>query len=452
MTPLFGWLLPPLVGALIGYVTNAVAIKMLFRPLKAVFVLGIRVPFTPGILPRQRQKLADSIGAMVERELFTAEIVQARLRHPEVQEHIRESVARYTEKILVSPLGRIAPAGPEADAQGLIPRLARDFSKSPAFDSLLQSLFDSLAAAGENRTLRDIVGNDAALAHAVEGILRGGAGFLVPALRDAFTRNSEQAGVVLLDSFLRFLKREDVRRELETHGRVFLNKTVLKLNVLQRLVISAGQYDRTLHERMPEIIDDLIGELEGMARDGDITRRLGAFLAEQGRVFVSGGEFSGEFTRILGPLLFGCLDRPLGELVRRLTSGESFGENIRSRLRETDGPRLVIGRALEDFFAAHREQRLGELFSVDAEKKKAIDALLGDAVCLLMDEHLEALLGSINIQKLVADRINSLDMLRVEGIVLDVMASQLTWINVFGAILGALIGVFQTLFSRFILP
>jgi uncharacterized membrane protein YheB (UPF0754 family) len=34
-------------------------------------------------------------------------------------------------------------------------------------------------------------------------------------------------------------------------------------------------------------------------------------------------------------------------------------------------------------------------------------------------------------------------MLKVEGIVLDVMANQLKWIDIFGAILGFGIGMFQ---------
>ena len=48
------WILPPILGAIIGYVTNRIAIKMLFRPLTAKHVLGIRVPLTPGVIPRNR--------------------------------------------------------------------------------------------------------------------------------------------------------------------------------------------------------------------------------------------------------------------------------------------------------------------------------------------------------------------------------------------------------------
>ncbi|MCI5208839.1 MAG: DUF445 family protein, partial [Candidatus Electrothrix sp. ATG2] len=39
---------PPLLGALIGYLTNKVAIRMLFRPLNPWYILGKRVPMTPG--------------------------------------------------------------------------------------------------------------------------------------------------------------------------------------------------------------------------------------------------------------------------------------------------------------------------------------------------------------------------------------------------------------------
>ena len=41
----------PLVGAAIGYITNDIAIRMLFRPHQAKYIMGMRIPFTPGIIP-----------------------------------------------------------------------------------------------------------------------------------------------------------------------------------------------------------------------------------------------------------------------------------------------------------------------------------------------------------------------------------------------------------------
>ena len=50
----------PLIGAVIGYVTNWIAVKMLFRPRKEIRVFGKRLPFTPGVIPRGQGRLASS--------------------------------------------------------------------------------------------------------------------------------------------------------------------------------------------------------------------------------------------------------------------------------------------------------------------------------------------------------------------------------------------------------
>ena len=63
----------PLIGAVIGYFTNYIAVKMLFLPRREYRVFGRRVPFTPGIIPRRKKELARSVGRMVENELFTKE-------------------------------------------------------------------------------------------------------------------------------------------------------------------------------------------------------------------------------------------------------------------------------------------------------------------------------------------------------------------------------------------
>jgi uncharacterized membrane protein YheB (UPF0754 family) len=61
-----------------------------------------------------------------------------------------------------------------------------------------------------------------------------------------------------------------------------------------------------------------------------------------------------------------------------------------------------------------------------------------------VDTQIEKILSSINVKALVSDRIDSLDMARVERIVLDVMSDQFKWVEIFGGILGFLIGLFQS--------
>ena len=45
------YVIPPLVGGFIGYVTNDIAIRMPFCPHTTKHITGWRVPFTPGIIP-----------------------------------------------------------------------------------------------------------------------------------------------------------------------------------------------------------------------------------------------------------------------------------------------------------------------------------------------------------------------------------------------------------------
>ena len=63
----------PLVGAVIGYCTNYVAVKMLFRPLKAVKIGNYTLPFTPGIIPKGKERLAKALGNAIGSTLLTKE-------------------------------------------------------------------------------------------------------------------------------------------------------------------------------------------------------------------------------------------------------------------------------------------------------------------------------------------------------------------------------------------
>ena len=72
------YILPPLVGAAIGYITNWIAVKMLFRPLYPKYIGKWRLPFTPGIIPRRKDALAKAIGRAVGEELWTKEDIRER--------------------------------------------------------------------------------------------------------------------------------------------------------------------------------------------------------------------------------------------------------------------------------------------------------------------------------------------------------------------------------------
>ena len=83
-------ILAPLVGCIIGYITNDLAIRMLFRPRKAVYIGRFRIPFTPGLIPAQKGRIARSIGGVVNSQLLNEETLRKTLLSEDTINTLRE--------------------------------------------------------------------------------------------------------------------------------------------------------------------------------------------------------------------------------------------------------------------------------------------------------------------------------------------------------------------------
>ncbi len=67
------------VGAIIGSLTNRLAITMLFRPHHAKYIGKWKVPFTPGLIPKRRDELAEQLGRTVAHYLLTPELLREKI-------------------------------------------------------------------------------------------------------------------------------------------------------------------------------------------------------------------------------------------------------------------------------------------------------------------------------------------------------------------------------------
>lgn len=86
------YIVAPLVGGVIGYITNDIAIRMLFRPHTAKYVFGIKVPFTPGIIPKEKGRIAEAIGGAISQNLMNQEVLERYLLSDEMTLKVRTSV------------------------------------------------------------------------------------------------------------------------------------------------------------------------------------------------------------------------------------------------------------------------------------------------------------------------------------------------------------------------
>ena len=82
----------PLIGAVIGLFTNWIAVKMLFRPRKALYIGKMHVPFTPGVIPRRQGALAKALGRMVSESLVRKEDLKASLCSDAVSHTVARSI------------------------------------------------------------------------------------------------------------------------------------------------------------------------------------------------------------------------------------------------------------------------------------------------------------------------------------------------------------------------
>ena len=85
-------------GAIIGGITNGIAIKMLFRPLKPVKIGGFTLPFTPGVIPKEKERIASKIGGVISKDLLNEEILRTWLLKEEVCKEIEKSVENYLKE------------------------------------------------------------------------------------------------------------------------------------------------------------------------------------------------------------------------------------------------------------------------------------------------------------------------------------------------------------------
>ena len=92
------YILAPLVGGVIGYVTNDIAIRMLFRPHTAKYIMGRRVPFTPGIIPKEKGRIAEAVSTVISDNLMSQEVMEKYLLSDNMVGRVRASIEEFIAK------------------------------------------------------------------------------------------------------------------------------------------------------------------------------------------------------------------------------------------------------------------------------------------------------------------------------------------------------------------
>ncbi|ABG52998.1 MAG: DUF445 family protein [Trichodesmium sp. St16_bin4-tuft] len=76
MSNIWLYFVPPIAGGIIGYFTNDIAIKMLFRPYRPYYIFRRKLPFTPGLIPANQERLAKRVADTIMGSLLTPSELQ----------------------------------------------------------------------------------------------------------------------------------------------------------------------------------------------------------------------------------------------------------------------------------------------------------------------------------------------------------------------------------------
>jgi uncharacterized membrane protein YheB (UPF0754 family) len=428
----FSWTLPVVLGAIIGYLTNSVAIRMLFRPIRPVRILGLRLPFTPGVIPRQRGELAESIGRMVSRDLLTDDVFYRRFSDPTfrlgLQRGISSGLRRLEDMRLDTAMQLIG-------AEQAMRYLSR---------WLLQALSES-SATGIRARISEWVSNGVA-ANANE--IATAVSDLVENTRPLSPITSEDIALVVgdnwtvvVDQIERILERRDVQEELHRRVRRIIQYSLDQLTSMQRLLVTAAQYDRQIESRIPVIVDRIIAEVLVAVQDEENRSRIISVVEEwleEHRERTVGSMMSSD-TR---SRMRGVIERYLSDSSRMREDLDQQIERALVRINadlRSDG----IARVVSSWIDAHAGQTVGELVPIIRRRRALFSRFAATRIQRILSDLTRLFLEQLDVYSIVVDRINSLEVERVEALLMGIIRRHLRWINVFGAILGSLIGAAQ---------
>ncbi|WP_146049522.1 DUF445 family protein [Alkalispirochaeta sphaeroplastigenens] len=439
---IFPWALPVVLGAAIGYLTNSLAIRMLFRPLRPVMVWKIPLPFTPGVIPRQRGELARSIARMVSRDLLSREVLDQRFSAGSFRSGLEGALSRGVGALSSMPLVRVTE---KIRAEQLLRQLdnrAMEFLEGDAGRSLRENLARRAARCLSARAadIAPLLLKEFSGVKPLERISPERAGLLVDACWPDVARAAEA-----------LLQRQEVRHELARRVEGLLSFALDQLNPLQRLLVVTVQYDRQLAEMTPLLVERIIGETQsfvesGACREmakGALIRWVEEHRGSTGRDLLP-GDSGAEVFLVLGE----SLEEALGDSDRLASCLERHLQALPGRVARPDpvaGRETPWVRALLAWIGRRGQVPLGEVFPVLHRRERLISRWGARRIQGLLRSVTREILDHLDVEELVVSRIDSLEVERVESLLMDIIRRHLRWINVFGAFLGAVIGASQVL-------
>ncbi len=526
MPSLLLYLVPPALGAFIGYMTNYVAIKMLFRPLRPWKILGIRVPMTPGVIPSKRHDLACNIGEMVGSHLLTSNDIGKAISSPNFQKELATLINSRLDSVLKKDLGPITDIIPQRFSSYFLATVkvlrwrfidqlhhyleSDEFSETISatlqdrMDEFLKSTMKEAFPADSRQHFYTFLEQTAAtmlshprleewlrdlLSTKIDDFIKAGKSpdDLIPDdVIDYISSRLQQEAPAILSKLAGVVQEPELQRRIaasicEAIGNFtsslgplaamvsgFLSPELIEKKVCSFLTDKGDEIgewldNEALQERVSHILTDKVREflatpfsqfLDGVSEEKK--EQLLEDILTQVIALLQHPKTAESLTALLRDAIAGQDERTIEEIFAEIfgpqgleKSKEWLSAKVVSTMRSARVKKLIdtlIIEHVEKKLLGHPIGRLTDILSPEVQESMADYARI--QISDLLVREVPGLVDLLNIKELVTRKVDGLDLMRLEGLLMSIMKDQFKYINLFGALLGFIIGLLNLLVIR----
>ena len=502
------YIIAAFIGSTIGYVTNWLAIKMLFRPHNEIRIFGKRLPFTPGLIPKERLRISSSVGATVGEHLLTKETLVEALANEKMNKHIKKWISEkiksvknnsnslrellikalgnkydtVLEKIKLKSIKKLRELTVSDENKSKVEELLREFFKKvckiPMEDIRNNSYFLQTRdfTIDKIKMLRD----SKSFKTKLKGYIEDGIDNLESSgktVRDVIPEEVIASLKVYIyssrkdicDAVQQMLKQPSISERIKSAIAAMINTNLNSLlaafvkvdTVYNKLITALEEYFKE-DENQRNIVMLINDGIEKLSNE-QITELFKKVSVED-RTVITEGLINLLSDKILTDAL---IDNIFNELEQSTTKYESLDELLSAINKDyvEHSLRFFVGK-LEEFIKAGKFEKLADIVLsklFEELLKTSPSELIGEEVDGIVNMATEAwenifnrflekdaleVIEAMDIPKVVENRINSFDVAFAEKVMVSLAKRELNAITWLGALLGAVMGILSPILSK----
>ena len=477
-------IIPILVGASIGYLTNWLAIKMLFRPLREKKILGHRVPFTPGLIPKERERMAKSIGEAVGMHLLTPEKIAEVVSSEETKERLEGFIKLKMQDLKSSdmnlqdfldsinyslPLEKIEEKAYLVFSNKLMDEelniKLRYFLKENIYPEYRDKLINKLSRDGKT-FLEDVKTSESFKEIFIQDISRK--------LKETKNKNTILADVIdddliskleksvdenkknIVDSLRRLFYKEDIQEALIGSIENLVEENISKM-------ITMFIDSQTITDKIFTVIKKYIDSQQAedaasfIIKDSiqNILNTRVSYIAEKSMDIIDGNDISRIYDSVIGQILNDeNKDKALELIIKNIKSNEETIKGKIDYLLNRALNEIVVSKEFKDIFKDGIKKSIDDILnrpfksllrSLDESTLKKVFEFTNNIINTRFKEGLFNIINLFDISKVVEEEINSFEVEYTEKLILEIADRELKAITRLGALLGAIMGLLTPL-------